>query len=177
MPHTCRCASHGPGRMLLRRSASGHLHKVGITTCIVIVGPAPRVLPLTPQAAFPRSGGRPRGSEPPALRILLRFRGHRRPPGASQRAAQSAIIHFPFHAPVALPERCSGRIVRAKPPDSGSPHWLTVAAFGLRMDRLCPPLGPKPCTRGHNSVRGWFVRPAPLVLFASRAGTARRLTS
>jgi hypothetical protein len=61
----------------------------------------------------------------------LRFRSHRRPPGAfpSDRSIRDDL--FPFHVPVATPDRFGSCFVRPKPPDCRSPPWLTVATIGL----------------------------------------------
>jgi len=97
-----------PVRMNLRTSASKPIRKVGITTEAMIVGPAPRVLSLTPQVAFPSQADASVFGVSRWFRILLRFRGHRQPPGAFQRIAQFAIIRFLFLVSAATPERCGG---------------------------------------------------------------------
>lgn len=55
--------------------------------------------------------------EPPAVRMLLCFRGHRRFPDAflSEHALRDDLIRF--HFPVATPELIGGDFVCSKPPD------------------------------------------------------------
>ena len=90
-------------------------------------------------------------SVPPAARILLPLRGHRRSSGASLSDHSIRDGPLPFS-----PAGCdTGRIqrlrsVRPEPPDGGPPHWLTVATAGFH--RLCSPRSPEPRILGRDSA-------------------------
>jgi hypothetical protein len=101
----------------------------------------------------------------------------RRPSGAVLRIAQPAMVRSLFS--FRLRHRTMWRLmVRPRPPDCGSPHWLPVATFGLRHG----PTGfaPRPSTIGPMGVtrlRGWFSTIRTASLIASRNRPARRLAS
>jgi hypothetical protein len=76
-------------------------------------------------------------SVPPAIRILLRLRGHRRLPGASQSDHSIRDDSLPFSPSGCETGTFRRLFVRPKPSGTESPHWLTVATIGLY--RLCSP--------------------------------------
>jgi hypothetical protein len=102
-------ASTGPGsdasengciRSTSAGSASDH--------SVSIVGPAPRVLSLTPQVAFTFSIGRSRFRHLPHFGSYCDFRGHHRSPGAFQSDHSIRDDSFPFRVPAAKPEPFGG---------------------------------------------------------------------
>ena len=108
---------------------------------MAIVGLLPRVLSLIPKVTFSFSGGRLPFSKPPAVRILLQFRGHRRFPDAflAECAIRDSLIRF--HIPVATPVRLAADFVLSK-----TAGWQTTTlahSSNYRLQTDCVrPLGP-----------------------------------
>jgi hypothetical protein len=101
-------------------------------------------------------------SAPPAIRILLRFRGHRRSPDAfrSDRAIRGDPV--PFHPPVATPGRFSGFSCRSSRTAGSRTTTLAHSSNFRSMTDCVRPKVRNPGHGGRDSARGRFPRPAPL---------------
>jgi hypothetical protein len=156
-----------------------HFRKVGIAPVRpAIVGLAPRVLPLTPQVAFSSRSDDTLFDASRSVRILLRFRGHRRAFHPCAFRSDRSIRDSP--SPFSPPGCDTGRLqrlrcARSAPLDGGPPHWLTVATIGFR--RLCSLPVPKPWNLARHSVLQLVSPTRTTCLVASRVVAAHRLTS
>jgi hypothetical protein len=159
-----RRVSTGPGsgasenrcaRSTSARSASHHP--------VTIVGPAPRVLSLTPQVAFSFSIGRPR------FRCLPHIGSYCGLPRSSPGSPAPSIGSL--NPRRLLPFSYSGcdagtfwrLVVRPKPPGKESPHWLTVATIGMEPTVFALKAR-NPGPGGITRLRGWFHRSVPLLV-------------
>jgi len=154
-----------------------HFRKVGIATFDHDRLPCATGLVSYPSSCFSFSFGRPRFRCLPLIGyycVSAVIAGH---PAPSHQIAQSAMIRSLFPLRVRRRNDAAADFVRPKPPDCGSPLWLTVATFGLRLTDCVRPKVRNHGPAGRDSACSWFVRSAPLLLFASRTEAAHRLTS
>lgn len=168
-------------RMLLRTSASVAISAGSASRpSDGIVCPAPRVWSLTLRVAFSLSVGRPPGGDLPLFGSYCDSAVIAGLPAPSDRIAQSATVRVPFHAPVATPERCSGRVGSFKTAGSRTPtlaHSSNSSVFGNEDDRLCALQDPKPRITGASLGLRLVCSSRATCWIASRAEAARRLTS
>jgi hypothetical protein len=134
------------------------VRKVGTRRGCLVVGLAPRVLPLTPRSCvhFLQAGERLLGSAHD--RILL-------PPLDPPPAFRAALFQLAHSAriiplcafPAAKPEPSDGIEFGSVTVGGRSPHWLAVATFRCfhRLRSLTPP---ETMVAEHDSARGWFLR-------------------